>query len=42
MCLGTIYISTKFRHDWTSNMAAILENQLGVIDWITFAPRDLN
>jgi hypothetical protein len=27
MYLGTIYISTEFRHDRTSNMAAILENQ---------------
>jgi hypothetical protein len=27
MYLGTIYISTEFRSDLTSNMAAILENQ---------------
>jgi hypothetical protein len=32
MYLGTVYVSTKLRPDQTSNMAAILENQLRVID----------
>jgi hypothetical protein len=31
MYLGTIYISTEFWPDQTSNMAAILENQQSAI-----------
>jgi hypothetical protein len=32
MYLGTVYVSTKFRPDRSSNMAAILENHLRAID----------
>jgi hypothetical protein len=32
MYLGTVYVSTKFQPDRTSNMATILKNQLRAID----------